>query len=110
MTDVGDQGPWVLGWSLVIAVTECKELFEEAKWIWPTGGLTGSEVLEAQASGVSTGNHKELRWSAMNEETRNAFREAAVDQDRNGLRMKPSVFFQYSRAVLCIKSWSETVS
>ena len=29
---------------------------------------------------MSTGNHKELRLSAMNEETRNAFREAAVNQ------------------------------
>eukprot|EP00435_Cladocopium_sp_Y103_P054053 s1186_g17.t1 len=76
--EVPDHGSWDGRWSLPSQSTW--ELFEEAKWIWPTGSPTGSEVLEAQASGVSAGNHKELRWSGMDEETRNAFREAAVDQ------------------------------
>jgi hypothetical protein len=76
--EVPDNGSWDGRWSLPSQSTW--ERFEEAKWIWPTGAPTGSKVLKVQASGMSTGNHKELRLSAMNEETRNAFREAAVDQ------------------------------
>lgn len=70
-----DHGTWDGRWPLPSRGDW--ETYEVANWSWPSGGADMQEVLEAQTGG---GNHKELRWSTMDEETRAQFRTAAEEQ------------------------------
>lgn len=54
------------------------EVFEMAKWAWPPAGASPNEVFLAQQTGA--GNHREMRWKHMDEETRQEFRAATDDQ------------------------------
>ena len=71
----GDHGSWNGRWSTPSRIEW--EIFELAKWPWPRGEAPREALLATQ---TGTGNHKELRWSQMDEETRQQFRIAAGER------------------------------
>ena len=82
----GDHGTWDGRWPL--PSRSVWEAYETLGWSWPEGSIDSSSpaflarqdeqsVLLVQ---TGAGNHKEMRWSQMDEPTRQQFRVAAEEQ------------------------------
>ena len=70
-----DHGTWDGRWSF--PSRSDWETFEAAGWLWPLGESEQHDTLEVQ---TGDSGHREMRWGAMNEETRAEFRKAAGEQ------------------------------